>query len=184
VNGDVADDVPRGDTEDDVVGDPAARGASPNESGLLDVGVVTRPHGLQGDVVVHFMTNRPERMELGAAFVTDRGEIRIEKVRRHGDRWVVAFEGVDTLAGAQSLRGVVLRAAPIDDPDALWVHELIGAEVFDASDGRSLGTVTAVFESPASDLLEIDGEGLVPLRFVVDHVSGQVTVQIPPGLLD
>jgi len=162
----------------------AAGGASPDDSELLEVGVVTRPHGLQGDVVVHFMTNRPERMEPGAAFVTDRGEMRIAKVRRHGDRWVVAFEGVSSLQAAESLRGVVLRAAPIDDPDALWVHQLIGAEVLDASDGRLLGTVTAVFESPASDLLELDGGGLIPLRFVVDHSGGRLKVDIPPGLLD
>jgi 16S rRNA processing protein RimM len=154
------------------------------DSDLLDVGVVARPHGLHGDVVVHFLTNRSERMEPEFEFVTDRGDLRIERVRRHGDRWIVGFHGVTTLEAAQSLRGVVLRAAPIDDPDALWVHELIGAEVVDVADGRTLGTVTAVLESPASDLLEIDGGGLVPLRFVVEHVPGRVTVEIPRGLLD
>jgi len=151
---------------------------------LLDVGVVARPHGLHGDVVVHFLTNRRERMEPEFVFFTDVGELQIDRVRRHGDRWIVGFHGVATREAAQSLRGVVLRAAPIDDPNALWVHELIGAEVVDVGNGRSLGTVTAVVENPASDLLEIDGGGLVPLCFVVEHVPGRVTVEIPLGLLD
>lgn len=146
--------------------------------------MVARPHGLRGDVVVRFLTNRGERMEPGSVFVTDGGELRIERVRRHGQRWIVGFHGVATIEAAQALRGVVLRAAPIDDPDALWVHQLIGADVVDVADGRSLGTVTAVVENPASDLLEIDGGGLIPLRFVVEHTPGRVVVRIPPGLLD
>jgi 16S rRNA processing protein RimM len=151
---------------------------------LLDVGAVARPHGLRGDVVVHFVTNRPERMAVGAVFATDRGDLRIEEVRRSGNRWVVHFEGIGSLEDAESLRGLVLRAAPIDDPDALWVHDLLGAEVVDAADGRVIGTVAAVAENPASDLLELDSGGLIPLRFVVDHRPGRVTVDLPAGLLD
>ena len=151
---------------------------------LLDVGAVARPHGLRGQVVVHFVTNRPERMVVGAVFATDRGDLRIADIRRIGNRWVVLFEGIGSLDEAESLRGVVLRAAPIDDPDALWVHDLLGAEVVDGADGRLIGTVAAVVENPASDLLELDGGGLVPLHFVVDHVPGRVTVELPAGLLD
>jgi len=172
--------------DDDLTAEPTTPSTAREvrDEGLLDVGVVTRPHGLKGEVVVHFVTNRAERMEPDSVFVTDRGELRIECVRRHGDRWIVGFHGVGTLEDAQELRGVVLRATPIDDPDALWVHVLIGAEVVDVSDGRSLGTVTAVIESPASDLIEIEGGGLIPLRFVVEHAPGRVTVRIPTGLLD
>jgi hypothetical protein len=45
--------------------------------------------------------------------------------------------------------------------------------------------VTAVEANPASDLLVLDGGGLVPLCFVVDHVPGsRVVVRVPDGLLD
>ncbi|HUO49801.1 MAG TPA: ribosome maturation factor RimM [Acidimicrobiales bacterium] len=159
-------------------GEPAARGP------LLDVGAVTRPHGLRGEVVVHFLTNRPERTEVGARFSTDGGELVIGSLHRNGDRWVVHFEGVDTVEAAEALRGRVLRAEALDDPDALWVHELLGSQVVDASDGRVLGRVAAVVENPASDLLELEDGGLVPLRFVVAHEAGRVSVDIPAGLLD
>jgi ribosomal 30S subunit maturation factor RimM len=52
------------------------------------------------------------------------------------------------------------------------------------TDGAVLGTVTAVEANPASDLLVLDGGGLVPLRFLVDEEPGRLTVEVPPGLLD
>ena len=63
------------------------------------------------------------------------------------------------------------------------MHELIGAAVVDTAD-RPLGAVTAVIANPASDLLELDGGGLVPVRFVVSHTAGRVVVDIPAGLLE
>ena len=72
----------------------------------------------------------------------------------------------------------------MEDPDALWVHELIGSLVDDGS-GTELGRVTGVQANPASDLLVLDGGGLIPLRFVTGSDPGvRVTVDIPDGLLD
>ena len=135
-------------------------------------------------MVVRFTTNRAERTEVGARFSTDRGDLTIATIHRSGDRWVVHFEGVDEIDAAEGLRGLVLRAEPLEDSDALWVHELVGAEVVDAADGRLLGRVASVVENPASDLLELEDGGLVPLRFVIEHRPGRVTVDIPAGLLD
>ena len=70
------------------------------------------------------------------------------------------------------------------DPDALWVHELIGSVVEDQS-GSELGMVESVEANPASDLLVLDSGALIPLRFVVSSVPGErVTVDVPDGLLD
>ena len=75
-------------------------------------------------------------------------------------------------------------ALPLDDPDALWIHELIGSEVED-TDGRQLGTVEAIEANPASDLLVLGGGALIPLRFVVASEPGvRITVDVPDGLLD
>ena len=64
----------------------------------------------------------------------------------------------------------------------LRVHDLIGATVVDQH-GTEHGPVTSVEVNPASDLLVLEGGGLVPLTFVVDHVDGRITVDIPDGLL-
>ncbi len=150
---------------------------------LLEVGSIGRPHGLRGDVVVHLVTNRLERVEPGAVLTTDRGDLRVASSRPQKGGFVVHFEGVDDRIAAERLNGVVLRAEPIDDPDALWVHDLVGAAVVDLT-GQPLGVVTAVVANPASDLLELDGSALVPVRFVVSAADGVVVVDPPVGLLD
>ena len=56
------------------------------------------------------------------------------------DRFIVQFEGVFDRDAADSLRGVELEAEPLDDvAGVLWVHELVGATVRDAS-GTVLGS--------------------------------------------
>lgn len=150
---------------------------------MLEVGRVVKPHGLRGEVVVDLTTNRVERVAPGTVLSTDRGELVIESSSAFQHRWIVQFSGVASREDAEALRGVVLRAEPMEDPDALWVHELIGASVVDMA-GVELGVVEAVQANPASDLLVLEGGGLVPLTFLVSHEAGRVVVDPPAGLLD
>ena len=150
---------------------------------MLEVGTIGRPHGLGGELVVRFVSNRPERVRVGAVLSTDVGDLVVESARPAGDRWLVRFAGITSREEAERWRGVVLRGLPIHDDDAWWVHELVGAEVVDGS-GSPLGVVAAVVANPASDLLELASGALVPLRFVVGRSPGRVVVDPPPGLLD
>ena len=150
---------------------------------LLEVGRVAKSHGLRGEVIVELFTNRDERVAPGTRLHTDKGELEILRSSPHGTRWIVAFGGVTTREAADGLRGTVLSAEPLDDPDALWVHELVGSTVVDTA-GQELGAVVAVEANPASDLLVLAGGGLVPLRFVVESGGGRVVIDAPEGLLD
>jgi 16S rRNA processing protein RimM len=150
---------------------------------LLEVGRVAKPHGLRGEVVVALSTNRPERVAQGAVLHADDGPLTITASRPHQHRWIVRFDGVETREDAEALHGQVLRAEPIDDPDALWVHELIGSVVVDQH-GTEHGPVTSIEVNPASDLLVLQDGGLVPLTFVVDQADGRIHVDVPDGLLD
>lgn len=160
---------------------PAGR-AQP-QGRLLDVGHIGRPHGVRGEVLVRLTTDRHERLAPGAVLHTDAGELVVARSRPHQDRWIVAFEGHDTREAAEALRGRVLRAEPLDDPDELWVHELVGARVETVA-GEAVGTCVAVVANPAADLLELDTGALVPVVFVVGHEPGRVTVDPPDGLFD
>lgn len=156
--------------------------------GLLEVGRVVKPHGLLGEVVVELWSDRPGRLEPGSLLETDgpggRGSLRVLGSRRHQGRHLVFFDGVVDRNGADRLRGTVLRAPPLEEPGTLWVHELVGAEVVTV-EGEALGRVAAVEANPASDLLVLEGGGLVPLRFVTDLRAGErVTVEVPPGLFE
>jgi len=144
---------------------------------------VIRPHGLSGETVVELVSNRTERMEPGTLLFSGHRELRVERSRPFNKRWLVYFEGVTDLEEAEGLRGAQLLARPLVDPEALWVHELVGSAVRSVS-GEHLGRVTSVLANPASDLLELEGGALVPVRFVVEHRAGDIVVDVPPGLLD
>jgi len=149
----------------------------------LEVGAIDRPHGLVGAVVVHLVTDQLERLAPGASLDTDAGSLTVRTSRPHKGRFVVTFEGIDSVEAAESLRGMVLRSPPLDKPGALWVDQLIGATVRGV-DGGTLGTVVGVEANPASDLLVLDTGALIPTRFVVGEMSEDtVTVEVPEGLL-
>ena len=152
---------------------------------LLEVGRVVKPHGIRGEVVVDLVTNRPEeRLAERSVLQSDRGALEVVASRPHQGRWIVAFAGVADRNGAEALRGAVLSAEALDEDGALWVHELVGAQVVDTG-GRQLGAVEAVEANPASDLLVLPGGHLVPLVFVVERrVDGTVVIDPPTGLFD
>jgi len=146
--------------------------------------VVVKPHGIRGDVIVELFTNRPEtRIAPGAVLATDGGPLEVVSSRPHQGRWIVVFSGVVGRDGAEALRGTTLSAEALDEEGVLWVHELIGAEVIDLG-GRNHGTVLAVEANPASDLLVLGEDRLVPLTFVVERrPDGTVVIDPPAGLL-
>jgi 16S rRNA processing protein RimM len=148
---------------------------------MLEVGRITKPHGLRGDVIIELITDRDERVAAGAVLHGPAGPLTVERSSPHQGRWIVHLAGVGDREAAEALRGTVLRAEPVDDPEALWVHELIGAEVIDIG-GTRRGRVVSVIANPASDLLELTDGTLVPVRFVTAHSPGLVRVDAPDGL--
>jgi 16S rRNA processing protein RimM len=152
---------------------------------LLEVGRITKPHGVRGDVLVLLTTERTSRLDPGSELQTDRGPLTVVRASRHQDRWIVQFEGFTDRAQVEDWRGVALRAAPLDDTDhdVLWVHELVGSEVV-LTDGTAVGTVTEVEANPASDLLVLDAGALVPVVFIVGQEPGRITIDPPEGLFD
>lgn len=150
---------------------------------LLEVGRVVRAHGLNGEVAVKLVTDRQERLAPGTVLHTASGALQVVASRPYQAGHLVSFSGVQDRDTAEALRGTKLLAPPLEDPEALWVHELIGSVVVGV-DNVEHGQVVAVEANPASDLLVLDGGGLVPLRFVVERTQSRVVVDVPPGLLD
>ncbi len=152
---------------------------------MLEVGRIAKAHGIRGEVIVELVSNRPDlRLAPGAVLSSPRGDLEVLTSTPHQERWIVAFRGIEDRNAAEGYRGVVLSAEPVEgDEDTLWVHELIGAEVVDLA-GRSYGPVEAVEANPASDLLVLSGERLVPLVFVTGRSPGRVVIDPPAGLLD
>ncbi len=142
-----------------------------------------RAHGLRGEVVVALVTDLQERLAPGAVLVTDRGDVTVVSSRPHQGKHLVTFEGVHDRTGAEAMAGRVLRAEAVADPDALWVHELVGSMVREVG-GTERGRVMEVQANPAHDLLVLEDGALVPAVFVVSCVDGVTLIDPPDGLFE
>ncbi|MEI2639885.1 MAG: ribosome maturation factor RimM [Microthrixaceae bacterium] len=155
-----------------------------SDSGLLEVGRVTKAHGLNGEVVVVLTTDRDERLDPGNELVTPSGILTVDRRRPHQDRWIVKFAECDDRSGAEALNSTPLFAEPIDDDQTFWVHDLIGSVVV-TPDGISRGVVESVIDAPASDLLSLDSGALVPVAFIVSEPrEDPIVVDTPDGLFE
>lgn len=154
----------------------------------VQIGYISKAHGIKGEVLVNLTSNVLDRMSPGTTLYTVGGPLTILTSSPHQGKWIVRFEGIDTRTQAENLRATVLRALPLDSPDELWVDDLIGLDVID-QDTNNLGKVSAVESNPASDLLVLESGHLVPLTFVElgdKHYrnGGRIYVNIPEGLLE
>jgi 16S rRNA processing protein RimM len=151
----------------------------------LEVGRVAKVHGLQGEVVVALISDYPEvRLAPGSRLWAGTQELEVGSARPHQGRWLVRFVGVADRGSAERLAGRTLTADGLDDPDALWVHELIGSRVVEEGTAVERGRVVAVVANPAHELLELDSGALVPIVFVVSCADGVTTIAPPEGLFD
>jgi 16S rRNA processing protein RimM len=153
---------------------------------LREIGKTGRAHGVRGDISVELMTDRVERLAVGARLQLGTRWLTVAAARPAGNRWLVHFEGFDDRTAVEVLQGQPLLAEPLpptDDEDALYVHDLVGADVVDAA-GASYGRCTAVLANPAHDILELESGALVPVVFVVEHTPGRIVIAPPDGLFD
>jgi 16S rRNA processing protein RimM len=157
---------------------------SADERPTLEVGRIIKAQGLRGQVLVDLWTDRHERLKAGNELMSERGPLIVKAAAAHQQRFIVSFEGVETREDAERLRGVVLSAPRLYDDDVIWIDQLFGAEVYDAS-GTRRGVVTEVEANPASDLLVLDSGALVPLTFVTRVVANErIDVDVPEGLFE
>lgn len=165
-------------------------GADPD---LLLAGEIGKPHGTAGEVYVTVISDDPRRFEPAARLQHENGVIlTVETARRHRNRFLVKFEGIDDREGAEAARGALFvpasRARALED-DEFWQHELMGCRVVTRA-GDEVGVVGSIVTGPAQDLLVVgtpSGERLVPvvkeIVVEVDLARRLVTIDPPEGLL-
>jgi 16S rRNA processing protein RimM len=167
---------------------------------LLLIGRVARAHGNRGQVIVNLETDfADDRFQAGRIVqVGAEGRAvprRIDSVRFHQGRPVVALEGIATMNDAEALAGAEIwvdaaEVAPLP-PDTFYRHELIGCEVRTADSADAIGTVIGVEGTLERSHLVVEGvrgEVLIPLAapicVKVDPAARLIVVDPPEGLLD
>jgi len=139
---------------------------SDNSSVLRLVGIVGKPHGIKGEVVLKIITDYPNTIISGLKlFVDESGErlLEVEYLRnpdfKNKKSAILKFKGIDSRNGAESIRGLGLYRAESDlpkiDENTFWVDDLIGCLVV-TFDGFIVGEVTEVLQSNSNDNICIE----------------------------
>ena len=154
-------------------------------------------HGVRGEIRVNAFGDDPQALiGYGALATSDGRSFRIRSLKMVGGRLVGRLDGVADRNAAEALTGIDLyvdrdRLPPPDDDDTFYQADLLGLAV-ETPDGTPLGTVVAVPDYGAGELLEIAPPRgptlLLPFTRaavpVVDIAGGRVVVDPPAGLLD
>lgn len=140
---------------------------------LLQVGVITAPHGLKGEVKVFPMTDDVRNFEKYKEVILDTGKeqimLEIGGVRFFKNLAILKFKGIDDINDVEQYQKMGLwikreQSRPLKKGE-YFIADLIDLQVF-TENGKEFGTLKDVMQTGANDVYIIDtmehGEVLVP----------------------
>lgn len=157
------------------------------------LGEITSAHGIRGEVVIRAYTADPADIASYGPLTDATGKrtFELSSIRDSGKGVHARLAGVTTRTDAEALKGTQLyvsRDALPPPADGDYYHEdLVGLAAMTA-DGTAIGTIIAVQNFGAGDLLEIRLAGGSRSEFVpftdtyvpsVDIAAGRVVVVMP-----
>lgn len=163
----------------------------------LAVGLLRRPHGVRGDILLTVLTDFPERLRPGTVLFLDeeRRPVKITRRRPHNDGLLIGLEGVITTEQTAKYTGKTVFVRADDRPPLLegeyYHHQIIGLQVVEEN-GKPLGRVSEILETGANDVyVVIDPAGheiLIPalkeVLLEINLVQQLLKVHLLPGLLE
>lgn len=165
---------------------------------LLQVGIITKTHGLRGEVKVFPTTDDVHRFKKLKEVILDTGRekitLEIEEVRFLKNLVILKFKGIDNINDIERNTGkslyVTRENAVKLGKDEYFIADLIGIDVFD-EEGRRLGVLKDVIETGANDVYSIELENSQELLLPaikqcildVDIDNKKMKVHVLDGLL-
>ncbi|MBV8673399.1 MAG: 16S rRNA processing protein RimM [Acidobacteriaceae bacterium] len=164
---------------------------------------LVRPQGRHGEIIAELLTDFPQRFaERKRLFLlssetsaTAARNVSLEGHWLHKGRVVLKFAGVDSIADAQALRGLLVaipaseRASLTDD--SIYISDLIDCEVVNlTSSPAALGRIKDLDREAGLLIVQpVDGEEiLVPFAKAylvsIDASAKRVEMRLPEGLLE
>ena len=150
----------------------------------IALAAVAGAHGIRGEVRLKLFSDSADRLAHHKQIYVGGVERRLISVRDSGKMAVARIEGVGDRGAAEALRGSLLEvdrdALPSLDEGEYYHVDLIGLAAVDG-EGTPVGTVVAVENFGASDLLEVELDGgkrsLIPFREgIADLVEGRIVL--------
>ncbi len=170
----------------------------------LQVGVITAPHGVHGEVRVYPTTDDAKRFSKLKECILEtkkgRETVHIRSVKYQKNMVILGFKEFATMNDVETLRQCPLyvdrKHAVKLEKDEYFIADLIGLKVISDvvdSEGEAInGELTDVIQTGANDVYEItleDGRVFL-LPAIADCVldvnikKGTITIHVLPGLID
>jgi len=148
---------------------PPSRGRA-REKRRIALAAVAGAHGVKGELRLKLLGDSVESLSRHETLYVGGVERRLLSIR-DGKTAVARFEGIDDRSAAEALRGSLVEidrlALPPLQEGEYYHADLVGLQAFDR-EGKKIGTVTAVENYGAGDLLDIErdsgGSSLIPFR--------------------
>ena len=140
---------------------------------LLQVGIITSPHGLKGEVKIFPITDDVNNFKKYKEIILDTGKeqitLEINGVKFFKKFVILKFKGIDDINDVEQYckKELLIKREQAIPPkkDEYFIADLIGLQVF-TEDGKEFGTLKDVIQTGANDVYIIDtvehGEVLVP----------------------
>jgi len=154
------------------------------------IAVISKPHGLQGEVKMKLFGSTPALVEELGAFNVDDAErvLELDYIRGSANTPIYKFTGVDNRDACEELIGAELwvyeSELPDLEDDAFYESDLLFCQA-QTPEGENLGRIDSIIETGECDVLVIRGsdgkELMVPaLKAVVKDIrkeEGLVIIQ-------
>lgn len=170
-----------------------------NADRLIVLGVIAGAHGVRGDVRVKSFTEDPGDIFSYGPLLSDDRTVLLEakSFKPAKDHYIVTPKSPRPKEDWDGLKGARLHVPrsrlPSPDDDEFYIEDLVGLDAV-SRDGVAVGTVKAVQDFGAGDLLEIApakaGEPSFFVPFTMEDVpevhfaTGQVILTDPEGWSD
>jgi 16S rRNA processing protein RimM len=125
----------------------------------IALAAIAGAHGIKGELRLKLFSDSIASLSRHKKLYVGGAERRLLAIRDSGKAAVARFEGIADRSAAEALRGALVEidrsALPPLQEDEYYHADLIGLEAVDR-DGKAVGTVVAVENYGAGDLLEIE----------------------------
>ncbi len=146
-------------------------------SKLVSIGKIVNFHGIKGEVKMGFTSGKErliKSLRTVFIFLNDKKEaFDVESVRFHKNFAIVKLKNINSIDDVMKIKGSLVHVNEETiknslETDEFLINDLIGLDAFD-TEGNKIGTVSAMGDNSASDLLEIQKQN--GLKFLVPFVK-------------
>ena len=131
------------------------------EPEFLSIGILRKPHGINGEMRIEVWTDFPERLKKGVAIHIgeNKQEYTIFSFKGEKNMYLIQLEGILDSVSCQPIVNKIVYVSSKNRPDLkdnqYYHHQIIGLNVY-ALDGAYLGKIKEIIRTGSNDVYVVE----------------------------